>query len=57
VNSEAAKLQYDYIIYRNNSDEIVATGSTVQVFLNPGMELLLDIPPFYHDWKKKHGYI
>jgi acyl-CoA thioester hydrolase len=57
VNSEAAKLQYDYIIYRNNSDEIVATGSTVQVFLNPGMELLLDIPSFFYEWKKSHGFI
>jgi acyl-CoA thioester hydrolase len=57
VNCEAAKLQYDYTIYRNHTDEVVATGSTVQVFLNPEMELLLDFPPFFFEWKKKHGYI
>jgi acyl-CoA thioester hydrolase len=57
VNCEAAKLQYDYTIYRNNTDEIAATGSTVQVFLNPDMELLLDFPPFFREWRKKHGLI
>jgi acyl-CoA thioester hydrolase len=57
VNCEAAKLQYDYTIFRNNTNEIVATGSTVQVFLNPDMELLLDFPPFFQEWRKKHGLI
>jgi acyl-CoA thioester hydrolase len=57
VNCEAAKLQYDYTIYRNNTDEIVAIGSTIQVFLSPEMELLLDFPPFFYEWKKKYGFI
>jgi len=56
VNCEAAKLQYDYTIYRNNTNEIAATGSTIQVFLNPDRELLLDFPPFFREWKKKHGF-
>jgi acyl-CoA thioester hydrolase len=57
VNAEAAKLQYEYTIYRNNTKEIVATGSSLQVFLNPEMELLLDFPPFFMAWKKKHHLI
>jgi acyl-CoA thioester hydrolase len=57
VNADAAKLLYDYVIYRNSTDEVVATGSSVQVFLNNDMELLLDFPPFFLDWKKKHGFI
>lgn len=57
VNSEAAKLQYEYTIYRNNTDEVVATGSTIQVFLNEEMELILDFPPFFYEWKKAHGFI
>ena len=57
VNCEAAKLQYDYTIYRNSTDDIVATGSTLQVFLNRDMELLLDLPPFFYDWKKAQGFI
>lgn len=55
VNCAAARLQYDYTIYRNDTKEIMATGSSVQVFLNLDMELLLDFPPFYLDWKKKHN--
>ena len=57
VNCEAAKLQYDYTFYRNSTDDIVATGSTLQVFLNRDMELLLDLPPFFYDWKKAQGFI
>jgi acyl-CoA thioester hydrolase len=57
VDCEAAKLQYEYVIYRNHTDEIAATGSSVQVFLNPERELLLDFPPFFYAWKKKQGLI
>ena len=57
VNCDAAKLQYDYIISRDSTGEVMATGSSVQVFLSPEMELLLDMPPFFLDWKKKHGFI
>jgi acyl-CoA thioester hydrolase len=57
VNCDAAKLLYEYTIYRNNTDEIVATGSSIQVFLNTEMELLLDYPPFYYEWKRKQGLL
>jgi len=57
VNCLAAKLQYDYTIYRNDSMDVVATGSTVQVFLNPEKELMLDFPQFFYEWKVKHGLI
>lgn len=57
VNSDAAKLQYSYTIYRNNTSEVVATGTTIQVFLNADMELLLEYPPFFYEWKKEHGYL
>jgi acyl-CoA thioester hydrolase len=57
VNCDAAKLQYEYTIYRNHTDEIIATGTSLQVFLNTDMELLLDFPPFYYEWKKKHHLI
>jgi acyl-CoA thioester hydrolase len=57
VNCEAAKLLYEYTIFRNNTGEIAATGSSTQVFLNPEMELLLDIPPFFYEWKKRHGLL
>jgi acyl-CoA thioester hydrolase len=55
VNCHAAKLQYDFTIYHAKTREVMATASSVQVFLGPDMELLLDFPPFFHEWKKKHG--
>jgi acyl-CoA thioester hydrolase len=56
VNCYAAKLQYEYIIYKENTNEVMATGSSTQVFLNSDNELMLDFPPFFLEWKKKHGF-
>lgn len=53
VDSEAAKLIFRYRIFRASSRELVATGESVQVFLNKNKELLLTIPPFFANWKKK----
>jgi len=55
VDTEAAKIRYAYTILNEKSGEIVATGSTIQVFLNKKYELLLAFPPFYLEWKKKQG--
>ena len=57
VNCDAAKLLYEYTVFGNETDEIVATGSSIQVFLNTDMELLLDFPPFYYQWKMKYGLL
>jgi acyl-CoA thioester hydrolase len=55
VDSDAAKLRYDYTISNKASGDIVATGSSTQVFLNTDMELLLDFPAFFVEWKKEMG--
>lgn len=57
INSDAAKIQYEYTIFRNDTDEVVATGMTIQVFVDMNKELLLDLPPFFYKWKKKHGLL
>jgi acyl-CoA thioester hydrolase len=57
TDSEAAKIQFDYNIYRKSNHELVATGKTVQVFLNTSRELMLNIPPFFAEWKKKRGIL
>ena len=57
VNCEAAKLVYDYTIYRNNISDVIATGSSTQVFLTTEKELMLEFPPFFYEWKKKHGLL
>ncbi|MDD5570090.1 MAG: acyl-CoA thioesterase [Bacteroidales bacterium] len=57
VDCEAAKLKFEYTIYRSCNNEVVATGKSMQVFLNTEGELLLTIPPFFYEWKKKWGFI
>ncbi len=54
VNNDAAKIQFDYTLYREHDMRIVAEASTIQVFthLNSG-ELELNNPDFYLDWKKR----
>lgn len=53
INSDAAKIVFEYTIYRASDQVVVATGSTVQVFLNSNKELELVNPTFYMEWKKK----
>lgn len=53
INTEAAKICFEYTIYKEATNEIVATGSTVQVFLNKDEELELVNPEFYLKWKQK----
>jgi len=53
IACEAAKIKFEYVIYRASDNIIVATGSTTQVFLNNNRELELITPAFYQEWKKK----
>ena len=57
VDCEAAKLIYQYTIYNSINNEIIATDKSTQVFLNKNYELLLTIPDFFYNWKKKWGQI
>lgn len=57
VNSPAAKIVFNYKIYRKEDHELMATGSTTQVFLTPEGELLLTHPPFFSGWKEKYGLL
>ena len=50
----AAKLLFDYAIYDIATNEVVATGNSVQVFMHrENLELMLTLPGFMIDWKKK----
>jgi len=55
VDSDAAKITFKYLMVKKDSGEVIATGETVQVFLNKNGELHLTIPPFFAEWKKKWG--
>lgn len=53
VDTPAAKLFFDYKIYRKSDGALSATGETTQVFLDTNRELYIAVPPFYEEWKKK----
>jgi len=56
IPCEAAKLKFEYKLYNADNGQVVATGSSVQVFLDRENSLLqLTNPPFYEDWKNEHS--
>lgn len=56
VPCEAAKMKFNYRLFNAATEELVATGSSVQVFLDKdGSILQLSNPPFFEEWKKSHG--
>jgi len=57
VATDAAKIVFEYTIFRKSDMEVMATGSSVQVFLTPAGELLLTSPEFYTGWKKRWDLI
>lgn len=55
VPCEAAKLKFEYRLFNSTSGQLVATGSSVQVFLNKETSVLQLInPPFFEAWKMKY---
>lgn len=55
IPTEAAKLRFTYRLFNAVTNELVATGSSVQVFLEKeGSTLQLANPPFFEAWKKRH---
>jgi acyl-CoA thioester hydrolase len=57
LNSEAAKIVFEYTVFRKSDNEIMATGTSTQVFLTPEGELLLVSPDFFTGWKRNWGLI
>lgn len=52
---DAAKLLFSYRLYNKKNHQLVATGSSVQVFLDSASSTLqLTNPPFFELWKSKH---
>ncbi|HEX2683950.1 MAG TPA: acyl-CoA thioesterase [Ferruginibacter sp.] len=58
IPTEAAKMKFTYRLFNAATGELVATGSSVQVFLSKDdSELQLANPPFFEAWKKKHDLV
>ena len=54
INTPAAKLLFEYKIFDSSHKEVVATGSSVQVFVDvKNFGLQLTLPLFFEEWKKK----
>ena len=54
---EAARLIFDYEIFNCATNELIATGNSVQVFLNREFQLVFTSPDFYKEWKCKNGVL
>jgi len=58
VDTPAAKIKFTYRLYNPATGELVADGSSVQVFLDTATSSLqLSIPPFFEAWKKQWGLL
>jgi len=58
VDTPAAKIKFTYRLYNPATNELVADGSSVQVFLDTATSSLqLTIPPFFEAWKKQCGLL
>ena len=54
INSPAAKMKFEYRIFDADMKSLVATGSSLQVFVDvKTFELHLTMPSFFEAWKKK----
>lgn len=54
VDAPAAKIRFEYRLLHAQSGDLVATGTSIQVFLNKDdMTLLWNVPDFFSNWKKR----
>jgi acyl-CoA thioester hydrolase len=54
-DTDAAKILFDYEIRDTSDEALVATGHSVQVFLDKQYQLVWTNPAFYEEWKRKMG--
>jgi acyl-CoA thioester hydrolase len=55
IDQRAAKLVFKYRILRKSNNELIATATTTQVFIDLDYEMLLYPPEFALEWKRKMG--
>ena len=58
VPCDAAKLKFTYRLFNTKTSQHVASGSSMQVFLDRESSVLqLTNPPFFEEWKRKQALI
>lgn len=53
VPTESAKIVFDYEIIDDRDGSVLATGRSVQVFMDREYRLVWENPEFYQNWKKQ----
>jgi len=51
----SAKIVFDYEVHDAQTDGLMATGRSVQVFMDKDYQLVWTSPLFYEEWKKLWG--
>jgi acyl-CoA thioester hydrolase len=51
--TDSAKIVFDYEITDSENGEVLATGHSVQVFMDRDYQLVWANPEFYEEWKKR----
>ena len=54
-DTDAAKIIFDYKIFSTDTNELIATGHSIQVFLDKDYNLMWSSPPFFQQWKQMNG--
>lgn len=54
IYKPGARLDYQYRIYRESDHVLCAEGSTVQLFIDAGGDLLVDKPDYYEKWQARY---
>lgn len=55
VDQQAAKLVFDFKIFRKSDNSLVVTAQSTQVFIDMNREMILYPPEFLLEWKRKKG--
>lgn len=53
VYKPGARLDYSYRVYRESDNRLCAEGSTIQLFIDPAGQLMVDKPDYYQAWQNK----
>ncbi|MDL2221412.1 acyl-CoA thioesterase [Parabacteroides sp. OttesenSCG-928-N08] len=56
VLSKAAKLIFDYTIYKESDHSVVLEATTIQLFMTAAGEFEISAPDFYRSWQQSHGF-
>lgn len=51
----SAKIVFDYEIHDPETEELMASGTSVQVFMDKNYQLVWSSPEFYEKWKQMWG--